>query len=383
MDTYRIHNLTFCYPGQSEQALDQISFAVKPGEFVTICGPSGSGKSTLLRQFKTVLAPHGTLTGEILFEGKPLAAVSQREQSAGIGFVLQNPESQIVTDKVWHELAFGLESLGFDTPAIRRRVAEMASFFGIESWFHREVTTLSGGQKQLLNLASIMAMQPSVLILDEPTSLLDPIAAGNFLAAVGKINRELGTTVLLSEHRLEEVFPLSDRVLVLDQGRLLLDGTAREIGEGLRRAGHGMFCAMPAPMRIWAAVPDELPCPVTVRDGRNWLDRYAAQHVITPVENAAAPLAATEEPVLTLDEVWFRYERESPDVAKGLSLRVNRGEFLAILGGNGTGKNDNAFVAGGAEPAVPGHGNGTGHHWAFAAKPAVHFCKEDGSRRLG
>ena len=130
-----------------------------------------------------------------------------RTQAARIGFVQQSPENQIVTDKVWHELAFGLESLGEDTPTIRRRVAEMASFFGIEGWFHKDVTELSGGQKQLLNLASVMAMQPDVLILDEPTSQLDPIAASDFLAVLGKINRELGTTIVLTEHRLGRSLP--------------------------------------------------------------------------------------------------------------------------------------------------------------------------------
>ena len=160
--------------------------------------------------------------------------LDQREQSAGIGFVQQDPENQIVTDKVWHELAFGLESLGYDTPTIRRRVAEMASFFGIQTWFYKNVTELSGGQKQLLNLASIMAMQPSVLILDEPTSQLDPIAAADFLATLGKINRELGTTVVLTEHRLEDAFPLASRVAVMDRGRLLCTGSPAEVGAILR-----------------------------------------------------------------------------------------------------------------------------------------------------
>ena len=166
--------------------------------------------------------------GTILFEGKLLGELDQRTESQRIGFVQQSPENQVVTDKVWHELAFGLESLGYDTPTIRRRVAEMASFFGIQTWFYKNVTELSGGQKQLLNLASIMAMQPSVLILDEPTSQLDPIAASDFLATLGKINRELGTTILLTEHRLEEAFPLATTVAVMDRGALLCTGTPQE-----------------------------------------------------------------------------------------------------------------------------------------------------------
>lgn len=250
MESYVIRSLAFTYPEQTKKVLDGLSFSVGQGEFVVIAGPSGSGKSTLLRQLKSILAPHGDVKGEILFEGRPIAEIDRREQSARIGFVLQSPDNQIVTDKVWHELAFGLEGLGFDTPTIRGRVAEMASFFGIQTWFYQSVAELSGGQKQLLNLASIMAMQPSVLILDEPTSQLDPIAAAEFLAAVGKINRELGTTVIMTEHRLEEVLPMSDRLLVLDEGKLVCDGTPREVGEALRERGHGMFLAMPTPIRI-------------------------------------------------------------------------------------------------------------------------------------
>ena len=155
-----VQNLIFTYPEREQPALRDVTLTVKAGEFVVLCGPSGCGKTTLLRQLKPTLAPHGRLSGEILFEGTPLTELSQRDAASRIGFVLQSPENQIVTDKVWHELAFGLESLGFDTPAIRLRVAEMASFFGIQTWFYKNVTELSGGQKQLLALASVMALQP-------------------------------------------------------------------------------------------------------------------------------------------------------------------------------------------------------------------------------
>ncbi|MDI9612895.1 MAG: ATP-binding cassette domain-containing protein, partial [Acidobacteriota bacterium] len=353
MDTLAIRSLSFYYPEQAEKALDGVSFSIAPGQFVTLCGPSGSGKTTLLRQLKTVLAPHGIRTGEILFEGAPLDGIDQRTQSARIGFVQQSPENQIVTDKVWHELAFGLESLGYDTSTIRGRVAEMASFFGIQAWFYKNVTELSGGQKQLLNLASIMAMQPSVLILDEPTSQLDPIAASDFLATLGKINRELGTTILLTEHRLEEVFPLSDRVLVMDGGRLVADGTPRDVGETLRSAGHGMFLAMPTAMRVWAAVPNGAPCPVTVRDGRDWLTGFAAEHELSH-ETRPEPPAPSGEPVIELEDVWFKYDRDLPDVVRGLSLTVRKGEFLAVLGGNGTGKTTTLRVIAGLRKAYRG-----------------------------
>ncbi len=339
MESYTIKHLTFSYPQKEKKVLDNLNLSINQGEFVTLCGPSGCGKTTFLCQLKTVLSPHGNRSGEILFEGSPLSEIDHRTQSSKIGFVMQSPDNQIVTDKVWHELAFGLESLGFDTLAIRLRVAEMASFFGIENWFYKNVTELSGGQKQLLNLASIMAMQPSVLILDEPTSQLDPIAAAEFLSAVGKINRELGVTVIMTEHRLEEVFSLSDRVLVMDERKLICDGTAESVGRQLKEQHHGMFLAMPVPMRVYAAVENDLSCPVTVREGRTWLDDFAKKQTLCEVpitDNSVYKQNGT--PVIEFDEVWFRYEKELPDVVKGLSMKIYSGEFCVILGGNGAGK---------------------------------------------
>ena len=336
MALFTIENLTFSYPEQTVRAIDDLTLTVPEGAFVVLCGPSGCGKSTLLRQLKPALAPHGVRSGRILFRDTPLEDVDARTQAARIGFVQQSPENQIVTDKVWHELAFGLESLGEDTPTIRRRVAEMASFFGIEGWFHKDVTELSGGQKQLLNLASVMAMQPDVLILDEPTSQLDPIAASDFLAVLGKINRELGTTVLLTEHRLEEAFPLATTVAVMDGGRLLCTGTPAEVGQRLKAMGHRMFLAMPAAMRIWAAVESDAPCPVTVREGRDFLQEFASHKPLLPLTEE--PKQPKHEPVITVEGAWFRYEENSPDVVKGLDLTLGRGEFLALLGGNGAGK---------------------------------------------
>ena len=268
-----------------------------------------------------------------------MAELGQRAQSERIGFVQQSPDNQIVTDKVWHELAFGLESLGLDTPTIRRRVAEMASYFGIQNWFYKNVTELSGGQKQLLNLASIMVMQPDLLILDEPTSQLDPIAAADFLATVGKINRELCTTVILTEHRLEEAFPLAGRVAVMDGGRLICNGRPTEVGEPLKGLGHNMFLAMPTPMRIWAATPADKPlaCPVTVAEGGQWLGSIAGN--IKPDLLPDEPVYRyPEELVIKAEDLWFKYDRELPDVVKDLNLQVQRGELLALLGGNGTGK---------------------------------------------
>ena len=180
MAHFEIKNLCFSYPAaRGNESLNNVCLSIEKGEYVVLCGKSGSGKTTLLRHLKPVLSPHGKKSGSIFFNGVPMEAVSQQDQAAKIGYVMQNPDDQIVTDKVWHELAFGLESLGCDQKTMRARVAEMACYFGIQDWFHRDVVNLSGGQKQLLNLASIMAMQPEVLILDEPTSQLDPIAASH------------------------------------------------------------------------------------------------------------------------------------------------------------------------------------------------------------
>ena len=332
MALFEIKNLTFTYPETEKPALDDISFSIEQGDFVVICGKSGCGKSTLLRHFKTVLTPYGKREGRILFEGEPLEEVSMRTQAGQIGYVLQNPDNQLVTDKVWHELAFGVENLGFDQQTIRLRVAEMASFFGIQNWFHRDVETLSGGQKQLLNLASVMAMQPKVLVLDEPTSQLDPIAASDFLGTIRKINLDLGITIILIEHRLEEVFPMADKVLVLEDGKKIFYDEPRMVGKAL--ADNDLFLAMPTSVQVYNATGQMDTCPLTVCEGRNWLEAHyrPADIAFSRTEQKKSDI------VVEAKELWFRYEKEGKDIVKDLSMQVHRGELYCILGGNGTGK---------------------------------------------
>ena len=374
MEVFTINHLNFAYPEQEKNAISDLTLSVRPGEFLVLCGPSGCGKSTLLRQLKTVLAPHGRRSGEILFDGRNLDSLDQREQAETIGFVQQSPENQIATDKVWHELAFGLESLGCDTPTIRRRVAEMASFFGIQTWFYKPVTELSGGQKQLLNLASVMVLQPKVLILDEPTSQLDPIAASDFLATLGKINRELGTTIILTEHRLEEAFGFASRVAVMDGGKLLCTDTPAEVGAELKSSGNAMFLAMPAAMRIWSATDSTVTCPVSVCDGRNWLLDYVKTHELRPVpeEKKNTPNGET---VVSARELWFKYDKDLPDVVKGLSLELHKGEFLALLGGNGTGKTTTLKLLASLKKAYRGELNITGTVGMLPQNPQTLFVK--------
>ncbi len=335
MECYKIENLTFCYPSRAENALNNISFSVKQGEFVALCGKSGCGKTTLLRLLKPSLSPRGEKQGGIYFEGGNISEIGAICDASKIGFVGQNPENQIVTDKVWHELAFGLENLGVKSGEIRARVSETAAFFGIEDWFHQKTAALSGGQKQILNLASIMVMQPLVLILDEPTSRLDPIAANEFLQLLSKINLELGITVIMSEHRLDEVFPLADRVIALDNGHIIADDTPKNIGACFK--DHGMTEFLPVPMRVYGAVSDDTDYPVTVREGRAWLSDFARSHEMqkfpeTSYSNDSALSA------VTLKDVYFRYEKDEKDIMRGLNMNVKKGEMFALLGGNGAGK---------------------------------------------
>ncbi|NLY71641.1 MAG: ATP-binding cassette domain-containing protein [Clostridiales bacterium] len=348
METFKIEDLSFYYPLKEQAALSKVNLTVGYGEFIVICGQTGCGKSTLLRNLKTVLAPHGKREGQVYFYGRALETVEFREQAKRIGFVLQNPDNQIVTDKVWHELAFGLENLGYDTKTIRLRVAEMASFFGIQEWFMKNVSELSGGQKQLLNLASVMAMQPDVLILDEPTSQLDPIAAVDFLETVQKINREIGTTVIISEHRLEDVITMADRVIVLDKGRLIVDDTPRNVGKILSEINHPMLAAMPTSMQVFSELSNEGCYPITVREGRNWLTELFKDKILKRVKvDNGLEESNSGKPVIKLKDVWFRYNREGNDVIKGLSMEVLQGQIFSIVGGNATGKSTALQIIGG------------------------------------
>ncbi len=339
MAHFHIKDLSFSYPTSERDSLSHVDLSIEKGDYVVLCGKSGSGKTTLLRHLKTVLSPYGKRSGEILFDGLPLEQMSLRDQASKIGYVMQNPDDQIVTDKVWHELAFGLESLGCDQKTMRLRVAEMASYFGIANWFHRNVSELSGGHKQLLNLASIMAMQPEVLILDEPTSQLDPIAASDFLNTVKKINRELGTTIIITEHRLEDIYYAADKVIVMEKGKVAAEGDPRSVGELLYARNSQMFAALPTPVRVFYESGAQGKCPLTVREGRSWLSESfegKALKAISPREESDA--FERSETALSFSEVWFRYEKDSPDILKGSGFQVPVGSVFAIVGGNGAGK---------------------------------------------
>ena len=335
MEIVRVENLTFTYPEATSAALTAVNLSLVPGEFVTLCGKSGSGKSTLLRLLKPSVSPVGCISGVRLFEGRPLDAADARTEAQKIGFIGQNPSDCVVTDTVWHELAFGLESLGEPTEKIRARVAEIASYFGIADWFHKPTNTLSGGEEQLLCLASVMVMQPTLLLLDEPTAKLDPIAAHRFLQSLSRVCRELGTTVLLSEHRLDEALPLSDRMLVMENGRILADSSPRTVAKVLHRQKNELFAALPAPTRVAMLAEDTAHNPpLTVREGRLWLEKQ-------PLDRKAVPeqlLPEAPKIVLQAKNLYFRYQKDASDVLHDFSISLHEGELYALLGANGVGK---------------------------------------------
>ena len=346
MEILRVDGLKFSYPNQLKKALNNINFSIDEGDFVLICGESGCGKSTLLRHLKPELSPHGQVSGDIYYYSQKINDYSSKQLASEIGYVLQNPDSQIVTDKVWHELAFGLENMGLDTQSIRLRVAEMASFFGIQGWFRKNVNDLSGGQKQLLNLASIMAMQPKILILDEPTSQLDPIAAKDFIDTLVRINKELSTTIIMTEHNLEDIYSVCDKVIVMEDGKVICNDTNYKVVDILSGdKNHKMFKSLPTPSKIYNQLNGYLEgaskSPLTVKDCRQWLNDSMDEVTITKLDDTETEINIDEkdrEIAIELKDVYFQYNKISEPTIRDLSFKVYKGEIYSILGGNGTGK---------------------------------------------
>lgn len=337
MALLEIQNLNFKYNGSEKNTLEDISLTVEAGELILLCGASGCGKTTLLRLIKKQLRPAGELTGNILYKGVPLDSMDEKTSVSEIGYVMQDPNAQTVTDRVWRELAFGLESLGESNSIIRRRVAEVCGFFGIENWYHKKTDELSGGQKQLLALASATATDPKLLILDEPTAQLDPIAATEFISSLKKLSDELGVTVIIAEHRLEEIFPIASRVVLMDGGKIVMSEVPRSLGKKMLASPtpHRLSLGLPTAVRLFAGLNGTGECPLTVREGKKYIyENYSGEYKKLPIPE---PKAEQTE-ALSLENVYFRYGRELPDVLKGMDLTVYKNEFLCILGANGTGK---------------------------------------------
>lgn len=344
MACVEIKNLSFTYPkaanqSEAKKVLDNINLTVNDGEILLVCGQSGSSKTTLFSHLKPVLTPKGERSGSILFYGEEINLLSPYRQASEIGFVAQDVNNSIVTDKVWHELAFGLESIGCDREIMRLKVAEMVSFFKLEKIFYRNVNELSGGQKQLLSLASVMAMQPKLLILDEPTSQLDPIAAADFLSTVKRINREFGTTVIISEHRLEDALPMADRAAIMDNGRIIYTGEIKDAAKYLFKNKHPMYFAMPSATKITLENSGGSECALTVLECKRFIEQNFGKY-----KNSEKPdlkngdKNSESKNILELKNVCFRYEKDSEDVLKDLCMEVKKGDIYCILGGNGAGK---------------------------------------------
>ncbi len=315
MALVEVNGFSFAYPADGaerrgkmgERVLDEVSFQVEEGDFCLLVGSTGSGKTTLLRSLKPELMPEGERAGSITVAGKKIIengevvspkdpdGLSPMESASSIGFVMQSPEAQIVCDTVWHELAFGLENLGVEQDEMRRRVAEVAHFFGIGPWVRSSVETLSGGQKQLVNLAAVLALRPRLLLLDEPTSQLDPNALKQFLFMLGRVNRELGVTIMMTTHAPEDVAPYATRTIAMG-----------EIGDSATREQVEV-----ALLPRW----------------RKWEDEVASRGS----KDARACCVRVRE-------AMFRYKKDSPWVLRGVDLGVRRGSVHALVGGNGSGK---------------------------------------------
>ncbi len=327
----QLENVTFTYPECSEPAIRNLSLQIEKGQFVVLFGASGSGKSTLLKLLKKEIQPHGRLTGQICIAGSDIQEPDGL--SKDIGFVFQDPENQIVADDVLHELVFGLENIGLPTNEMRNRVAEMVHFFGAESLLHRKSHELSGGKKQQINLASVLLMQPNILLLDEPTAQLDPVSSREFLDMLKRLNDEFGMTIIIAEHRLEEVFTLADQIIMLDKGQVQLAGDTREILSDVWNTPNKAY--VPTIPALFFSYGGKGRVPLTVKEGRSWVQKTM------PKKGGSinhSPQNTDHPEFLHMKDVFFRYDKKQDLILNELCFSLKKGEFYALMGGNGSGK---------------------------------------------
>lgn len=354
MEILDVKDLSFCYAGSDRKVLDSVGFSVSEGEFVVVCGATGSGKSTLFSLIKSELAPNGERSGSILFKNTPIEELDRKSAAFSIGYVMQYPEAQIVTDTVRHEISFALSNMGLCPASLEKKVAETAGCFGFSDVMGKRVCELSGGQKQLLCLASVMAGDPDLLIVDEPTARLDPIAAAAFTDTLVRLNRETGVTVILSEHRLDRLLSFADRIIILEGGRVAANGKPADVCGRLSELPE-ILPLMPAPVRMYNALKRAGggKCPLTVREGRSFLiSEYHPSGL--QVSEKSEKSGKDGNVAISVKNVCFRYRRELPDVLRDLSLEVYRGEIFCLFGGNGCGKSTLLSVAAGLLPCYAG-----------------------------
>lgn len=356
MPAIEVRSLSFAYPDADAAVLEGLDWSVPQGAFALLVGGTGSGKSTLLSLLKPEIAPAGERTGELLVLGENVADMDVRASAERVGYVFQDPENQIVCETVWHEMAFGLENLGLARDEMRRRVAETSYFFGLEDWLHRDTDTLSGGRKQLLSLAAVLALRPRVLLLDEPTSQLDPVAEKNFLHALFRVNRELGCTVVVATHQPRPMLEYATCAYRIEGGRVREVADIASLGhrEGLfsgevpgwsasRRAKNGVFSSVSGQL---GSLDPRGSAPGAKRGLKSGKSAESEVQILSQ-DDSGAPSRAGGRRILakmhggsatTLSEGWFRYDRVSGWVLRGLDVTFSAGAVHAIVGGNGCGK---------------------------------------------
>ncbi|QQZ08149.1 ABC transporter ATP-binding protein [Heyndrickxia vini] len=342
-------NVSFHYPDEPHPALDNVSFCVNEGDFIVLCGASGSGKSTLLRLLKKEVSPHGRFSGDIYYNDQPIFKLDSEVAAKELGIVFQDPENQLVMDQVMEELIFGMENMGFSTEYMRKKVAEMIHFFGLDDLLEKKTYELSGGQKQLVNLASILLLEPRVLLLDEPTAQLDPVAAKEFIGMLHRMNEEFGITVIIAEHRLEELFALADRAIIIDRGNVIYDSTPRNVTLQIgKNAENNLYSYLPSPAILYLEHSLNIQngeLPLTVKEGKVWLKKLEIEEVSTESKEDIREGTL----LLQLKNIDFQYTKEQRKILDCSSLSVFEGEALAIVGANGTGKSTLLKIMAGIE----------------------------------
>lgn len=356
MPAIEVRGLRFAYPGAEVPVFEGLDWRVPQGTFALLVGGTGSGKSTLLSLLKPEISPAGECSGELRMLGESVADMDVRASAERVGYVFQDPENQIVCETVWHEMAFGLENLGMSRDEMRRRVAETSYFFGVEDWLHRDTDTLSGGRKQLLSLAAVLALRPRVLLLDEPTSQLDPVAEKNFLHALFRVNRELGCTVVVATHQPRSMLEYATCAYRIEGGRVYEVADIASLGHreelfsgevpgwgGSWRAKNGVFSS--ASGRPGYLDPRVGASGAKKRPKSDKSAEFEAQ--ILSQDDSGAPSCAGGCRILpkmhagsatTLAGGWFRYDRASGWVLRGLDASFSAGAVHAVVGGNGCGK---------------------------------------------